>query len=335
MRRRALLATLGASVAGLAGCQFQQRDGTATEHSSSLGQATEKRETEQSTPQPTETEAQTPIEPVEPGPADESRFEGVSVPSMAGNWYVDAEPTWYHNADESTPSYVRPETETVTLPAEVTFTFHNHTRRRLECGHWYLYKLHDWEWFYIGPRYHTGNCVFVDSGEIAEWEPTLVHTRTSQFAPSVIERRAFGYLGGGRYGVVAAWGHETGYTGSLIGIDAEPMRVVPEENLTVERGGSKLIATSPRHADAERTGTVVVGRTDSADERLIAEQIMQGYGLGLRNTIGFFESDTVTDISTVELRTSRRVAREAGSEDALRTVTYGDEQYYVRVEAEG
>ena len=85
MRRRALLATLGAGVAGLAGCQSQHREDTTTEHSPTPRRTTGTKETGNPTPQPTETETQAPTEPVEPGPTEKSRFEGVSVPSMAGD----------------------------------------------------------------------------------------------------------------------------------------------------------------------------------------------------------------------------------------------------------
>ena len=42
-----------------------------------------------------------------PGPATDSQFAGMSVPALPG----DSDTAWFHNADASSPTFVRPSTE--------------------------------------------------------------------------------------------------------------------------------------------------------------------------------------------------------------------------------
>lgn len=286
MRRRALLASI--ATAGLAGCQFDQSGNDST---ASGGTQRSPSTTSGSTPESGQL-------PENPGPKEQSRFAGTDVPSMG-------DVAWYHEADESTPSYLHPETERASLPAEIKFTFYNNSEIDLDCGHWRLEKLHDGKWFTIGPRMHTADCRIVESGETKSWTLDASHgsptTEQDRYEPG---RSVFGSLGGGRYAVTVGYGHDTDESGALVELSGPGVDVVPEENLSVEENGAEVVVTSPHYESAERTGTVVVSRATDADRRLVAEQVLQPYYRGLRNTLPFLEDG----VETVRLRTDSGTA---------------------------
>lgn len=308
MRRRALLTTLGTAIVGLAGCQTGQPATEATPVETTPSATPAEGATSGPSERPTETPEEFPPDsdetpatlPDPPGPDAESRFAGTSVPPLEDT-------AWYHDADESTQTYVRPETERAELPASVEFTFYNHSSESLGCGHWNVYKLHDREWFFLGPWVHTADCRMVESGGTVSWTVDASHDALPDDETMFTETGAIGHLGGGRYGILVGYGHTSDNSGALVSFDADPISVEPTTGLTTERDGSTVVVTSPRWetATTEERATLTVRQGGSAKQRVIPEQVMQSYYRGLRNTLPFFEMG----VETVTLRTDERTAR--------------------------
>ncbi len=276
----------------------------------------------------------------EPGPAEQSRFAGESVPPLAGSAAgipEDRPVAWYHGADATTPSYVRPATERTTLPAEVSFTFVNHDRESTSCGHWNLYKLDGGEWFHLGPYVQTADCRVVRPGGWKTWTLEAFHgPGFGSSDPDVLSAGpGFDYLGGGRYAAVAGYGHATDASAALVEFDADPVSVVPTDDAAGERSGSTVTVTTGRWEDGEDPPSAVLSVTrasasNSGDaKRIIPEQVMRPRNRGLRNSLAFFESG----VEKVVLRTDERVVEGVvGYEsDSVRFVFEG-EVYVAEVE---
>lgn len=249
-----------------------------------------------------------------PGPEGESRFAGGSVPTLSD----EHETAWYHEADGTTPSYVRPSTERADLPAAVEFTFVNRAREGTGCGHWNLYKLVDGTWFHLGPYVQTADCRVVRPGG---WKTWTLHAYPGEAldAPDVA---TFGYLGGGRYAAVAGYGHATARSAALVELVGDPVSVVPTEDATAERSGGAVTVTTRRWEDGEHStpATLAVTRADRADSRLIREQVMRRRFRALRNALAFFESG----VEEVVVRTDERTAE--------RAVGYGEDRSRFQVD---
>jgi hypothetical protein len=257
-----------------------------------------------------------------PGPASESRFAGASVPTLPG----ESETAWYHEADATTPTFVRPSVERTDLPASVEFTFLNRSRDSTACGHWTLYKLQGGEWFRIGPYIHTADCRVVSPGGSKTWS---LRAAAGEMAPC--DGRQFEFLGGGRYAAVANYGHATAQSGALVEFDAPDVSVVPTDDVTSERANGTVTATSDRWRNApddehRSRRQLVVEPTAEADQRLIAEQVMRRRFRGLRNTLAFVESD----VERVVLRTDDRVADDVtGHDQGSRSFEFEGKAYTV------
>jgi len=255
-----------------------------------------------------------------PGPENESRFVDESVPALPG----DSETAWYHDADASTPTFVRPSVERTELPASVEFTFLNRSRESTSCGHWTLYKLQGGEWFRIGPYGHTADCRIVSPGGAKTW---ALRVAPGEMAPC--DAQQFDFLGGGRYAAVAGYGHATAQSGALVEFDAPEVSVVPTDDVTSERADGTVTATSDRWRNApddehRSRRHLVVEPTTEADQRLIAEQVMRQRFRGLRNTLAFVGPD----VERVVLRTDDRVADDVtGYDQGSRSFEFEGQAY--------
>lgn len=232
-----------------------------------------------------------------PGPEGESAFAGASVPSLPG----EGETAWYHEAGPNSLSYVRPETEQTDLPAAIPFTFVNHGREGTGCGHWYFYKLVDGEWFDLGPYVRTADCRIVPPGGHKRMTLRAAHGEALDCQG---QNMTYGFLGGGRYAFVAGYGIDADRSGALVEFDAPPVEVRPTDDVSATRDGDTVRVESPRYESDDRR-VLQVDHAESADERLIAEQVMDRRGL--RNTLPFFESG----VETVLLKTDRATVRRA------------------------
>lgn len=255
--------------------------------------------------------------PNQPGPTGTSRFEGESVPALATG---EDEPSvqWFHEADETTPSFVRPSTERATLPASVTFRFINHTEETLGCGHWTLYKLHQGEWYDLGPYIRLSVCY-------QEWPGGTDSARYELFNGDGFDGSQLGgertkdFLGGGRYAAVVGFGHQTGHSGAMVDLVGDPVEIVPTADTTVERDGDRVTVTSARwdaatKDDHQEQVRLRLTRTDSAELTLIREQVMQRRYRALRNTFALLDDS----VEEVVLRTNDRVADRVTGYDSQR-----------------
>jgi hypothetical protein len=257
-----------------------------------------------------------------PGPTTDSRFTGTTVPDLPG----ESETAWFHDADASTPSFVRPSVERTDLPARVEFTFVNHSRESTRCGHWNLHKLVDGEWFHLGPYIHMSDCRSVAPGDTNTW---TMRASTGEMAPC--EAQHYPFLGGGRYAAVAGYGHATARSAALVQFDAPAVSVVPTDDVTTERTDGQVTVTSDRWRtvpdDGDRSRVeLVLERAASADRTLIPEQVMRRRRRGLRNTLAF----VAPDIERVVLRTDdRTTAWTVGYDDGAAGFRYEGQAYRV------
>jgi hypothetical protein len=221
-----------------------------------------------------------------PGPEGESRFAGRDLTDFEG----DQTTAWFHDADATTAVFARPSTERLNLDGRLTVTAVNHGHETARCGHWNFYKLVDGEWFHVAPRIHTADCRALVPGERIEW---TLRAFNGEAVPCDGDNPGLtrGYLGGGEYAVVAGYGNPADQSAALVELVGDPVEVVLTEDATVERNGDEVTVTTERWNDGESpaNATVTLTRTDSASERLIAEQVMGppvfGDGHALRNAL--------------------------------------------------
>jgi hypothetical protein len=262
-----------------------------------------------------------------PGPEEQSRFAGRSLPALDREGAVQ----WYHAADTESKAFVRPSTERLELDGLVSFEMVNNSRETLRCGHWNLYKLVDGEWFHVAPTVHTDDCRGLPAGGRKQWS---LRAFNGEGVPCGSDGLTQGYLGGGEYGVVAGYGHPADASGALLELVGDSVDVVPTDDVTQERDGDTVVVTSSRYGDDQHPPDAVLTlrRADSADDRLIAEQIMaQGgfaaNGRGLRNTLPALTED----VEQVVLRTDDHVVDSAvGYDTPTRRFRFRGQAYEVR-----
>lgn len=248
-----------------------------------------------------------------PGPTESSRFSGQSVPALAEG-EDESEVAWFHEADETTPTFVRPSTERAELPAGVTFRFVNHARETLGCGHWTLYKLHEGQWYSLGPLFRLSICYQVAPGGTDTWALELFNGDGID-GSSYGDEQTMDFLGGGRYAAVVGFGHETGRSGALVDLVGDPIDIVPTADAESERDGDTVTVTTSNWRDEDRDRLQLrLRRADSADRQLVREQVMLRRYRGLRNTLPFLEPD----VDEVVLRTSETVVDSAVGFDSER-----------------
>lgn len=243
-----------------------------------------------------------------PGPSEASRFAGESVPAIDGDGEAGA--GWYHTADDSTAAYLCPETEVAELPAGISFQFVNHTRETLGCGHWYVYKLHDGEWFDLGPYVRTMECRMVPPSGTKSWR-LHAYGGGGELPPE--DGRAYPYLGGGRYAVSVGYGDESASSTAMVELRGDPVEIVPTDDVASERDGATVTVTNPEWSEgADEAATLTLTRADAAEKPVIREQVMRRRYRGLRNTLAFAESG----VEEVVLRTTDRVAGQVVGHDS-------------------
>jgi hypothetical protein len=276
-----------------------------------------------------------------PGPSDESRFAGRSVPP------IDEETTiqWHHEADESTPTYLQPRRERVALDAAIDFELVNNSHESVGCGHWNLHKLVDGEWFHVGPLVHTADCRSILSGARMDWTLRAFNGPAVRCdcGYSCGDGLTRGYLGGGTYAVVAGYGSPADESGALVELVGDPVTLEPTDGVTIERDGTEVVVTTPAFGDGEHPedATLTVERAgDDADgdaDRLIVEELMggrrtSGRSRALRNAIAVFEED----VERVDVRTDEYAVDDAVGHDAsTRVIRVRGEPYELTAERPG
>ncbi|MFB6222327.1 MAG: hypothetical protein ABEH86_01470 [Haloarcula sp.] len=244
-----------------------------------------------------------------PGPEMDSRFAGRSLPPFPGDGGVQ----WFHEADSQTPAFVHPGTERATLDSQIGFEMVNNSHERLQCGHWNLYKLVDSEWFHIAPTVHTADCRLLVPGGRVQWGLRAFNEQPvgCSTGDCHCDGLTHGYLGGGEYAVVAGYSHTMDESGALFELVGDSVAVTPTEDVSTRRDGDTVTVTTGRHGDEEHPADAMFSltRDDSADERIIAEQVMStrrfaAHSGGLRNALPFL----TRDVTRVVVKTDERSA---------------------------
>jgi hypothetical protein len=260
-----------------------------------------------------------------PGPGTDSRFAGRDLPDFEG----ESTTAWFHDADESTPVYLEPSTERLELDGLVEFEALNHSRETVRCGHWNLYKLADGEWFHVGPTVHTSDCRMLHPGGREQWSLRAFNGEPVPTGGDCHEGFTRGYLGGGEYAAVAGYGHPEDESAALVEFVGAPVEVVPTADATRARDGATVTVTTEQYGDGDEDATLTLERTDSADERLLAEQVMRGGQFGSRHTAlrdalaAFAAGVDVVHVQTGE----RAVDRALGYDETERRFTFRGQAY--------
>ncbi|WP_135533734.1 hypothetical protein [Halostella pelagica] len=270
-----------------------------------------------------------------PGPEAKSRFAGRSVPAFDNDRTVQ----WFHEADSTTPAFVRPSAERIELDGRIDFEMVNNSHEELGCGHWNLYKLVDGRWFHVCPAFHTADCRSLPPGGREQWSLRAFNGEAVPCGHENCGCRGLtqGYLGGGEYAVVAGYGHPADESAALVELTGDPVTLVPTDDATAEQNGNTVTVTTDRYGDGEHPpdATFAVTRTVSATERVIAEQVMGSSGglsrgRGLRNAL----SAMTADVDRVVVRTDEHVANAVfGSDESTRRFRFRGEDYEVSRDA--
>lgn len=270
-----------------------------------------------------------------PGPDGESQFAGRSTPAFDDDRTVQ----WYHDADRTTSAFVRPSTERIELDGRIGFEMVNNSRETLQCGHWKLYKLVDGQWFFVAPRVHTSDCRLLQPGGRKRWSLRAFNGEGVSRGRLNIDSTGLtkGDLGGGEYAVVAGYGHPADRSAALIELVGDPVTLVPTDDASTRRDGDTVTVTTDWYGDGEHPpdATFALTRTDAADERVIAEQVMASGGLashgrGLRNAL----SVLTADVSRVVVRTDEHVVDSVLGDNATRRrFQFRDRAYEVNQQA--
>lgn len=266
-----------------------------------------------------------------PGPAGDSRFSGRAVPSFEGETTV----SWYHEADPGTVAFVRPSTERVELDGRVDFEAVNHSHEALQCGHWNLHKLVDGEWYHVGPLMHTADCRALAPGGRKRWSLRAFNGEAVDCDCPGYGSGGFtrGYLGGGTYAAVAGYGHPHDRSAALVELVGDPVSLEPTADASVEREGDLVRVRTDRFDDDDHLSdsTIELRRADSADSRVIAEQLMAdseflARSRGLRNALAVVSAA----VDRVVVRTDEHAVDGVFESDGTVTISFRGQAYEVR-----
>jgi hypothetical protein len=272
-----------------------------------------------------------------PGETVDSRFAGRDVPPI----HEESTIHWYHETDESTVAYLRPERERLELDGALEFDLVYNARESTGCGHWNIYKLVDREWFHVGPRGHTSDCRSVAPGARMDWTLRAFNGSAIRCdcGYSCGDGMTRGHLGPGTYAVVAGYAHPADESGALVELVGDPVALEPTDSATIERDGAEVVVTTDAYGNGEHPedGTVTVERAGDDDggdadreaDRVVVEQLMGGGSVfggssALRNALAPFEDG----VERVVLRTDEYGVDDAVEHDASeRHVAFRGETY--------
>jgi len=265
-----------------------------------------------------------------PGPSDQSRFAGRSVPALG-----DAGAAWYHEADGESTAYLQPETERGSLPEQVRFTMVNTGRSALQCGHWNLYKLDDAEWFHVAPYVHTADCRRLAPGQAKTYTLNAYHGEALEAVGYDELGATVGWLGAGTYAVAAGYAVGADRSAALVELTGEERTVVPTEDVTATREDG-VVRVDGADPDEDESGDaavdLVLERTDDAEHRLIPEQVMRDRYRGIRNALAYVEPG----VDRVIVETTKRIAdRAVDYEDAPARFRFEGDAFVVALATEG
>lgn len=244
-----------------------------------------------------------------PGPSADSRFAGADPDPLP----EAANMAWYHDADAETTSYLAPNTESIELPETVGVTLRNHSHEVLSGNpyFWKLWKRVDGKWFHVAPWEWVQPLTRVPPGGVETWSLVGFNGKTARCEGAW----TVGHLGGGRYAFQIGIGRDDRTHAALLDVEAPPASLEATVDLDVTSDGSTVLVYSPRREDEVPRATLTLTRAESAETRLITEQVMQHRNRALRNTLAFW-GDSVDRVELVTDRnTVSKSARTRGYED--------------------
>jgi hypothetical protein len=119
--------------------------------------------------------------------------------------------------------------------------------------------------------------------------------------------------------VVAEYGHPADQSGALVELVGDSVTLEPAADVTIDRRGSTVTVQFPEYGDGEHPpdASFTLSRTDGAEERLIAEQVMDsggvaGSGRGLRTALAALDADA----ERVEVRADEHIVDAATGHDS-------------------
>lgn len=247
-------------------------------------------------PQSTETPPSTPAGSLETACPEYNRVDRVVC-------YDEIDP-------ESAEGYLEPDPRRVTADESIEFTLYNRSDQTLQTNfyNWLVHKRVDGEWYHVAPTFHNDDCHGLRPGATERWS---LRAFNGDAVPCGHDDHGHdsltqGHLGGGEYAVVAGYGHPADESAALFELVGDRATLKPTDDATIRRDGDTAIVTTDRYGDGEHPpdATFAVARTDAADERVIAEQVMEsgrfgGGGRGLRNALAAM----TPDVGRVVLRT--------------------------------
>jgi hypothetical protein len=307
MRRRALLASLGALGGGLAGCLGG-------------GPGADGSPTGQPTTDPTATPTDTPDDPAT---ATSAAAPELGVPPAESDCPVfDGDDTdrvvcTAAAGDPPEPMALVPSVDSVETPeGRVAFTLRNDTDVRFDTNFyaWKVWKRVDGDWYHVAPRYWNVPLMSLEPGQSHEWTLTVDNTDLDARLPRAggTSEVTVAGLGGGAYafgtdGWFRSADHErkTAFV-ARFRVEGPQLDLRPTEEVTETSrdGGVVTVRTDAkatentrrcefrvtRRAADEGDGDATGDETETRER--ITEQLLRDRRL--RNTLPFFESGVET-----------------------------------------
>lgn len=227
-----------------------------------------------------------------PGPTQTSRFSiADSVPPLRG----DSAPAtiWYNQANDSTPIFLLPSSQTVRPPGEIEFTFVNNSHQNVggTVNEWQMYKRHNGEWHPLTWKRRQAVGPNLLPGQTETWALRAYH------GGAVHEEKEteinMGYLGGGTYAFAVHWtasdaeGDQAYAT--AFSVEAPSISIQTQESVSVHRE-DRTIVVEASQTDSSETREFELRNATSSTNLLLPEQVMQLEIL--RNTLSFFDEET-------------------------------------------
>ncbi len=261
-----------------------------------------------------------------PGPVADRRLADVAVPPLPSVSGGSEEPSWYHEADRDTTTYLHPSAEVLSTPAKLQATFVNHDTA-VASGNpfgWSIWKLVDEEWYRIAPTSAPTPLTHVQPGTTYEWTFRLFGGAGFDDGSADLEApdgitRDLGNLGSGTYAVTVNMALEDAApAAALFELDGPDHEISPTSASRIVEEAEDYVLVRDEgwdRASADHRAVVAAVETEedpaAADIRYIVEQVLQPRNHGLRNAIAYLSEAPEVRIATDD-STVRRLLGRAG-----------------------
>ena len=275
-----------------------------------------------------------------PGPVADRRLADASVPPLPALPGGSEEPSWYHEADRDTTTYLHPSAEALSTPAKLQARFVNHDSA-VASGNpfgWSVWKLVEEEWYRIAPASAPTPLTYVQPGTTYDWTFRLFGGAGFDDGSAGLETsddltRDLGNLGSGTYAVAANMAlDDEPPAAALFELEAPDQEVTPtSESRIVDEGDGYVRVRDEgwdRVSDDHRTAVGAIEADEDpaeADHRYIVEQVLRPRNHGLRNAIAYLE-----DAPETRLETDTSTARRMLGGESERLLAVADETFRLR-----